>query len=83
MSAFRTSIDPRRARMQARKLLTRSKTVEKGSRVAISRQGRELLEAASPVHAASVRCALLSRLTGEQTQAIIGFRLQLIGDSNR
>jgi hypothetical protein len=69
--------------MQARKLLTRSKTVEKDSRVAISRQGRELLEAARPVHAASVRRRLLSRLTGEQTQAIIGFRLQLIGDSNR
>lgn len=58
-------------RMQARKLLTRSKTQEKGSLVAITRLGRETLSAARPVHAASTRRHLLGRLTAEQLQAIL------------
>jgi DNA-binding MarR family transcriptional regulator len=58
-------------RMQERGLLTRSKTAEHGSRVAISAVGRDLLESARPVHANAVRRHLIGRLTPAQISAIL------------
>jgi DNA-binding MarR family transcriptional regulator len=59
-------------RMQGRKLLTRSKTAENGSRVAISPAGRKAVDRARPVHALAVRRHLIERLTSEQAAAILG-----------
>ena len=59
-------------RMQGRNLLTRSKTAENASRVAITPAGRKVLEHARPVHALAVRRYLIERLTAEQAAAILG-----------
>jgi DNA-binding MarR family transcriptional regulator len=58
-------------RMQERKLLTRTKTAEHGSQVAISRLGRQALAIARPMHARAVRRHLIDRLTPEQAAAIV------------
>jgi DNA-binding MarR family transcriptional regulator len=58
-------------RMQERKLLARSKTVQDGSQVVISRLGRAALARAEPIHAQAVRRHLLERLTAEQAAAIL------------
>jgi DNA-binding MarR family transcriptional regulator len=58
-------------RMQERNLLTRSKTIEDGSQVAITRAGREALEQARPIHAQAVRRHLIARLTPEHAATIL------------
>jgi len=58
-------------RMQERKLLTRSKTTQDGSQVAITRLGRAALERARPIHAHAVRRHLIERLTPEQAAAVL------------
>jgi DNA-binding MarR family transcriptional regulator len=57
--------------MQERNLLTRSKTIEDGSQVAITRAGREALEQARPIHAQAVRRHLIARLTPEHAATIL------------
>ena len=61
-------------RMQARNLLKRTKTAERGSNVAITAAGRTALESARPVHADSVRRYLIERLTPDQVAAILAMR---------
>jgi DNA-binding MarR family transcriptional regulator len=58
-------------RMQERKLLTRSKTTQDGSQVAITRLGSDVLERARPIHAQAVRRHLIERLTPEQAATIL------------
>jgi DNA-binding MarR family transcriptional regulator len=58
-------------RMQERNLLTRSKTTEDGSQVAITRLGRDALDRARPIHAQAVRRHLIERLTPEQAATIL------------
>jgi DNA-binding MarR family transcriptional regulator len=58
-------------RMQERNLLTRSKTAEAGSQVAITRLGRDALERARPIHARAVRRHLIERLTPEHAATIL------------
>jgi DNA-binding MarR family transcriptional regulator len=59
-------------RMQERKLLRRSKTVERGSQVAVTALGRETFERARPIHARAVRRHFLERLTPEQSAVLLG-----------
>jgi DNA-binding MarR family transcriptional regulator len=58
-------------RMQERSLIERRRVYEKTVLIARTKLGREKLDAARPVHAASVRRNLLSRLTQEQIEAIV------------
>jgi DNA-binding MarR family transcriptional regulator len=58
-------------RMQERALIERRRGDEKSVLVAITRLGKEKLDAARPIHAASVRRNLLSRLTQEQITTIV------------
>ena len=58
-------------RMQGRKLLTRSKTPEEGSRVVITAAGRRAIDRARPVHALAVRRHLIERLTSDQASVIL------------
>ena len=58
-------------RMQERGLIERRRADAKTVHVVITDLGREKLEAARPVHAASVRRNLLSRLTQEQIDTIV------------
>jgi DNA-binding MarR family transcriptional regulator len=58
-------------RMQERGLIERRRADEKTVLVAITKLGREKLDAARPIHAASVRRNLLSRLTLEQIDTIV------------
>jgi DNA-binding MarR family transcriptional regulator len=58
-------------RMQERALIERRRSDEKAVLVAITKLGREKLDAARPIHAASVRRNLLSRLTQEQIDTIV------------
>jgi len=58
-------------RMQERELIQRRRTDGKTVFVAITKLGREKLDAARPIHAASVRRNLLSRLTQEQIDTIV------------
>jgi DNA-binding MarR family transcriptional regulator len=58
-------------RMQERSLIERRRADEKTVLVAITKLGREKLEGARPIHAASVRRNLLSRLTQEQIDSIV------------
>ena len=58
-------------RMQERALIERRRTDGKTVFVAVTKLGREKLDAARPVHAASVRRNLLSRLTQEQIDTIV------------
>src|SRR5580698_1626400 len=58
-------------RMQERSLIERRRVDGKTVLITITELGREKLDAARPVHAASVRRNLLSRLTQEQTDTIV------------
>ena len=58
-------------RMQDRALIERRHIDAKTVLVALTRLGREKLDAARPIHAASVRRNLLSRLTQEQIDTIV------------
>ena len=58
-------------RMQERALIERRRTEGKAVLVALTTVGREKLDAARPIHAASVRRNLLSRLTQEQIDTIV------------
>lgn len=58
-------------RMQERSLIERRRTDGKTVVVALTRLGREKLAAALPIHAASVRRNLLSRLTPEQIATMV------------
>ena len=58
-------------RMQERALIERRRADEKTVLVAMTKLGREKLDAARPIHAASVRRNLLSRLTQEQIDTIV------------
>ena len=58
-------------RMQERKLIERRPADGKSVLVALTALGQEKLDAARPIHAASVRRNLLSRLTQEQTNTLV------------
>jgi DNA-binding MarR family transcriptional regulator len=58
-------------RMQERSLIERRRVDGKIVLIALTKLGREKLDAARPVHAASVRRNLLSRLTQEQIDTIV------------
>jgi DNA-binding MarR family transcriptional regulator len=58
-------------RMQERQLIERRHIDGKTVLVVLTKLGREKLEAARPIHAASVRRNLLSRLTQEQIDTIV------------
>jgi len=58
-------------RMQERKLIERRPADGKSVLVALTPLGQEKLDAARPIHAASVRRNLLSRLTQEQTNTLV------------
>jgi DNA-binding MarR family transcriptional regulator len=58
-------------RMQQRGFIERHRIDGKTVLVALTRLGREMLAAARPIHAASVRRNLLSRLTQEQIDTIV------------
>jgi DNA-binding MarR family transcriptional regulator len=58
-------------RMQERSLIERRRVDGKTVLIALTKLGREKLDAARPVHADSVRRNLLSRLTQEQIDTIV------------
>ena len=58
-------------RMCERSLIERRRVDGKTVMIALAPLGREKLDAARPVHAASVRRNLLSRLTQQQTDTIV------------
>jgi DNA-binding MarR family transcriptional regulator len=58
-------------RMQERGLVERRRTDGKTVLVTLTKLGREKLDAARPIHAASVRRNLLSRLSQEQIDTIV------------
>jgi DNA-binding MarR family transcriptional regulator len=58
-------------RMQERSLIERRRVDGKTVLIVLTKFGREKLDAARPVHAASVRRNLLSRLTQEQIETIV------------
>jgi DNA-binding MarR family transcriptional regulator len=66
-------------RMQERALIERRRADGKTVLVALTKLGRQKLNAARPVHADSVRRNLLSRLTQEQTDVIVRVS-NLLGD---
>jgi len=57
--------------MQERALIVRRRNDGKTVLVALTKLGKEKLDAARPIHAASVRRNLLSRLTQEQIDTIV------------
>jgi len=58
-------------RMQHRGMIERREADKRTVIVVLTGQGRKMLEAAIPVHAASVRRNLLSRLSAEQTATLV------------
>jgi DNA-binding MarR family transcriptional regulator len=58
-------------RMQQKGMVERRAAGKRATVVALTRQGRNLLDAAIPVHAASVRRNLLSRLSAEQIATMV------------
>jgi DNA-binding MarR family transcriptional regulator len=58
-------------RMHERDLLTRTKTTQEGSQVAITRRGRDALAQARPIHARAVRRHLIERLAPEHAETIL------------
>jgi len=66
-------------RMQERSLIERRRVDGKTVLIVLTKLGREKLDAARPVHAASVRRNLLSRLTQEQIDTIVRVS-NLLGD---
>jgi DNA-binding MarR family transcriptional regulator len=59
------------SRMEKRKLVERLSGDGRSTIIALTKIGREKLEAALPIRAESVRRNLLSRLTAEQVEMII------------
>jgi DNA-binding MarR family transcriptional regulator len=57
--------------MQERAMIERRRADEKTVLVTMTKLGRKNLDAARPIHAASVRRNLLSRLTQEQIDTIV------------
>ena len=58
-------------RMEKRKLIERRKGDQRVVLIALTRHGREKLEAARPIHAGSVRRNLLARLSEKQITTIV------------
>ena len=71
MSWDKSRLSHQLTRMQERALIERRRIDGKTVVVALTKVGREKLEAARPIHAASVRRNLLSRLTQEQIDTIV------------
>ena len=71
MSWDKSRLSHQLTRMQERALIERHRTDGKTVLVVLTELGREKLEAARPIHAASVRRNLLSRLTPEQIDTIV------------
>jgi DNA-binding MarR family transcriptional regulator len=69
-------------RMQQRGLIKREASEEgRGVLVVLTKYGRKTLEAARPVHAESVRRNLLSRLSADQTAALVRLS-NILGDDD-
>ena len=68
-------------RMQQRDLIERRDADKRVVLVVLTEHGREKLKAARPIHAASVRRNLLSRLTAEQIETIVRVS-NLLGDED-
>jgi DNA-binding MarR family transcriptional regulator len=71
MSWDKSRLSHQLTRMQDRELIERRPIDGKTVLVVLTRLGREKLDAARPVHAASVRKNLLSRLSQEQINTIV------------
>lgn len=71
MSWDKSRLSHQLTRMEERDLLQRRYAGRKTVLVALTKLGRDQLEAARPVHAESVRRNLLSRLTPEQVDTIV------------
>ena len=71
MSWDKSRLSHQLTRMQERELIERRPIDGKTVLVVLTRLGREKLDAARPVHAASVRKNLLSRLSQEQINTIV------------
>jgi DNA-binding MarR family transcriptional regulator len=71
MSWDKSRLSHQLTRMQERKLIERRHIDGKTVLVVLTKLGREKLDAARPIHAASVRQNLLSRLTQEQIDTIV------------
>ena len=71
MSWDKSRLSHQLTRMQERALIERRPADGKTVFVALTPHGREKLDAARPIHAASVRRNLLSRLTSEQIATIV------------
>ena len=67
-------------RMQERKLVERCEAEKRVVLVVLTKQGREKLDAARPVHAESVRRNLLGRLSAEQIATVVRVSNILIED---
>jgi DNA-binding MarR family transcriptional regulator len=71
MSWDKSRLSHQLTRMQERALIERHRVDGKTVVVALTKLGREKLDVARPIHAASVRRNLLSRLTQEQIDTIV------------
>jgi DNA-binding MarR family transcriptional regulator len=71
MSWDKSRLSHQLTRMQERELIERRPIDGKTVLVVLTKVGREKLDAARPVHAASVRKNLLSRLSQEQINTIV------------
>jgi DNA-binding MarR family transcriptional regulator len=71
MSWDKSRLSHQLTRMQERELIERRPIDGKTVLVVLTKLGREKLDAARPVHAASVRKNLLSRLSQEQINTIV------------
>ncbi len=67
-------------RMQERELVERCEAEKRAILVVLTKQGREKLEAATPVHAESVRRNLLARLSAEQIATVVRVSNILVED---
>ena len=67
-------------RMQERELVERREAEKRVVLVVLTKQGREKLEAARPIHAESVRRNLLGRLSAEQIATVVRVSNILIED---
>ena len=67
-------------RMQERELVERCEAEKRAVLVVLTRQGREKLDAARPVHAESVRRNLLARLSAEQIATVVRVSNILVED---
>jgi DNA-binding MarR family transcriptional regulator len=71
MSWDKSRLSHQLTRMQERGLIERRPIDGKAVLVVLTKLGREKLDAALPIHAASVRRNLLSRLTDEQINTLV------------